>query len=398
MDLQQILQPVTLEVFFAEYWNKRPLLVRRENSSYYKQSLAIEHPERLILSGRLKYPEVRLVRKGVPAPVETMQRAGLLGDAGSRDAAQLEPVLAAYNDGYTLVVRAENASLPVSALCSSLAAELRFPFFAELFCTPSGSQGSNLHHDTFDVFILQLAGRKHWKVYEPSGNESPKSGAQTTEAEVGSLLFDNVLEAGDMLYVPRPFPHVAFAADEEPSFHLSLAGRPWRRSDILREALDMALEQTSELHESLPYDYLQDEGDTQKEALETMIPRVAEGLDAGKIRERLAARFLLGLQATGPAYLGKVHAPVEVSLNTSFCLAPQTFFTVSQQQDTLLLTWPGHQMRLPPKTLQTLLAIRRERKEPFTARSLSSNLNEDSRLVLLKRLLAAGLLMTAGTA
>ena len=35
------------------------------------------------------------------------------------------------------------------------------------YLTPAGSQGFAPHYDDIDAFVLQLEGKKHWKVYSP---------------------------------------------------------------------------------------------------------------------------------------------------------------------------------------------------------------------------------------
>ena len=36
-----------------------------------------------------------------------------------------------------------------------------------MYLTPPGTQGFAPHYDDVEVFILQLEGKKHWRVYEP---------------------------------------------------------------------------------------------------------------------------------------------------------------------------------------------------------------------------------------
>jgi lysine-specific demethylase/histidyl-hydroxylase NO66 len=76
--------------------------------------------------------------------------------------------------------------------------------------TPSGSQGFAPHYDDIEAFVLQLEGRKHWKLYKPrsEGEVLPRySSSNFNEDEIGSPVLDVVLEPGDMLYFPRGFIH-----------------------------------------------------------------------------------------------------------------------------------------------------------------------------------------------
>jgi ribosomal protein L16 Arg81 hydroxylase len=45
---------------------------------------------------------------------------------------------------------------------------------ANVYITPGGSQGLSPHHDDVEVFILQLEGEKHWRLYKPI-EELPRS-------------------------------------------------------------------------------------------------------------------------------------------------------------------------------------------------------------------------------
>lgn len=38
---------------------------------------------------------------------------------------------------------------------------------ANVYLTPAGSQGFAPHYDDIEAFVLQLEGRKHWKLYKP---------------------------------------------------------------------------------------------------------------------------------------------------------------------------------------------------------------------------------------
>ena len=79
-------------------------------------------------------------------------------------------------------------------------------FAANVYLTPPGTQGFAPHFDDVEVFILQLEGKKRWRVYEPTtaqGRLPRFSSGNFTQEEIGLPALDTVLEAGDMLYMPR---------------------------------------------------------------------------------------------------------------------------------------------------------------------------------------------------
>ena len=57
----------------------------------------------------------------------------------------------------------------VTAIFGDLRLEqvLEHPVQANAYFTPRDSQGLAVHHDTHDVFVLQLAGTKAWTIHEP---------------------------------------------------------------------------------------------------------------------------------------------------------------------------------------------------------------------------------------
>jgi lysine-specific demethylase/histidyl-hydroxylase NO66 len=76
--------------------------------------------------------------------------------------------------------------------------------------TPAGTQGFAPHYDDIEAFVLQLEGKKKWKVYKPRSKDEflPRFSSQNfTQADLDEPLIDIVLEAGDLLYFPRGYIH-----------------------------------------------------------------------------------------------------------------------------------------------------------------------------------------------
>ena len=113
--------------------------------------------------------------------------------------------------------------------CRHLEAFLGHPAQLNAYFTPRHSQGLPVHHDTHDVFVLQVSGRKRWLVSDPVW-ELPLKHQRYERAmgAPGETVLDVVLEAGDTLYLPRGWMHEALTSDED-SLHLTVGVNvvPW---------------------------------------------------------------------------------------------------------------------------------------------------------------------------
>jgi lysine-specific demethylase/histidyl-hydroxylase NO66 len=78
--------------------------------------------------------------------------------------------------------------------------------------TPAGSAGFAPHWDDIDAFMLQIEGKKYWKIYAPENSDDAlplESSANFTDSDFNERkpVFEGWLEQGDSLYVPRGFIH-----------------------------------------------------------------------------------------------------------------------------------------------------------------------------------------------
>ena len=77
--------------------------------------------------------------------------------------------------------------------------------------TPAGTQGFAPHYDDIEAFVLQLEGKKRWRVYKPLTKEDTLPRFSSTNYKQSDLtdppIIDVILEAGDFLYFPRGFIH-----------------------------------------------------------------------------------------------------------------------------------------------------------------------------------------------
>ena len=121
------------------------------------------------------------------------------------------------------VLKRKNATLLVSGVNLHVAAAdallRRFAFIPQArlddvmvsFATPGGGVGP--HVDSYDVFLLQGAGRRRWTVWDSS-----------------RLLLREVVEPGDLLYLPPGLRHDGVALD--PCFTCSIGFRAPRGAEL----------------------------------------------------------------------------------------------------------------------------------------------------------------------
>jgi len=141
---------------------------------------------------------------------------------------------------------ADAISAPIAVLCQDL--QQSFPHaYANVYITPPNLQAVSPHADDRDVLVIQIVGKKRWTVYGgvpihyPYSHEQVgKHGLEVPEWVLeGPRLVDCVLEAGDVLYMPRGFVHEARAVSDEMSFHVTvaLATQDWTLGGLISAEL-----------------------------------------------------------------------------------------------------------------------------------------------------------------
>lgn len=120
--------------------------------------------------------------------------------------------------GYSVVLNwVQYRSTPLADLAESFEAALGFRASVNMYHTPSGQVAFAPHYDWNDVIILQLEGAKAWSIHEPAVL-LPRSDEKRIQDEelrqtLGKPFMEIVMEEGDMLYIPRGWPHAARNVD-----------------------------------------------------------------------------------------------------------------------------------------------------------------------------------------
>ncbi len=228
----------------SKYWERKPLLIRRRAKAYYDPLLSARDVDRIVTS--INHKPLSIAKDGAIIPP-------LFHSNGENK----EKVMEFYNDGGTIILdKVESSSPELLELCN----EMRHFFnvsnkvFCNVYITPPGKQAFDLHSDDQDVFIIQVEGKKNWKVYQPEF-ELPINEEQTRVPEDFESrhkpLLDITLRKGDFLYVPKGFPHKVTTTDQH-SIHITLTVINYTWYDFFSQMLKAASNDNVELRKSLP--------------------------------------------------------------------------------------------------------------------------------------------------
>ncbi|MEU2613414.1 cupin domain-containing protein [Micromonospora sp. NPDC007271] len=286
--------------FAADHWGCSPLLSRAAelpNPDGFTDLLSPADADELLSRRGLRTPFLRLAKDGELVPAARYTGGGGAG-AEIGDQVLDEKVLQLYADGATLVLQGLHRSWPTLVdFARDLSIALAQPTQVNAYLTPAGSQGFATHYDTHDVFVLQVDGRKHWRIHPPvlpDPLERQPWGGRADEVAAtaeGRPALDVVLTPGDALYLPRGWLHSA-QAQESSSLHLTVGIRALTRYALVEELLALAAEDPR-LRSGLPLgvdvadpDAIEPELTETVEALRDWLLRADPAAVAARLRDR----------------------------------------------------------------------------------------------------------------
>ncbi|XP_068540130.1 ribosomal oxygenase 1 [Anas acuta] len=251
-----LVAPVEPGEFAGRHWERAPLLVRRGDPGYYAGLFSTADFDAILRSGEVQFGTHLDVTSYAEGVRETHNPVGRALPAVVWDF---------YQNGCSLrLLNPQAFSATVWHLLSILQEYFGSMAGANTYLTPPGTQGFAPHYDDIEAFVLQLEGKKHWRVYSPRTDTEvlPQfSSANLTQAELGKPVLEVVLEAGDLLYFPRGFIHQGDCLPDAHSLHITVSSyqrNSW--GDLLEKllpaALQMALEEDVEYRQGLPIGYL----------------------------------------------------------------------------------------------------------------------------------------------
>lgn len=194
---------LTPEEFLAQYWQKKPLLIKQAFKGF----------EDTITADELA---------GLAMETEIESRIVSVNNHGDWqvDHGPFEDFSQYGESNWTLLVQAvNNWSGPTNNLLTpfSFIPRWRIDDVMVSFSTPNGGVGAHL--DQYDVFIIQGSGKRRWQVGAPNNNLSTLlPHPDLKQVSAFEPLIDEITEAGDLLYIPPNHPHNGVSIENSVNF------------------------------------------------------------------------------------------------------------------------------------------------------------------------------------
>ena len=306
---------------------------------------------------------------------------------------------------------------PLRDLSRSLEQKFACTVGVNLYSSPASAQGLDRHYDNHDVLVLQLAGRKSWRLHAPvvslplkhappasferrveeleyfRGGPMRAARGRLTDEETGAPTHELTLEQGDLLYLPRGFVHEARAEDEA-SVHLTVGLHVTTWLDLMAVALGQLAQRDERFRRSLPVGVLHDAGAASRADFDALVEAFASGASLRDALTEVAEGFLRTREDAGDgALLGGVGDASKLGLDTLLERRPGLVCRLVAEGDSVGLASARGALWMP-KPFEAALAFV-ARAEEFRPRDIPGGVSEAGRLALARRLIQDGFVRVA---
>ncbi len=304
--VKALLAPCGVDEFLNAFWERKPLHLPRKTPFYYDNIVSNADLEALISSADMRYPAIQIARDGAYYPAEFYTRDIRQGGVVFAGVPDIARVQSEYESGATVVLPGLHRTwAPLRNLCSALANEFGHAIHANAYLTPGGASGFTTHYDTHDVFILQIGGRKHWRIAHPTIALPHRTQACSPSGFTPpEPCLELTMEPGDLLYLPRGVVHDAHATEVH-SAHVTIGVTVYTWVELFSELITATVSLPS-FRRALPPGFASGSGP--REALKAEFARRLDELGAKADLDHVIEFFL------GKVRAGRV--PADVAFNS----------------------------------------------------------------------------------
>lgn len=389
VELERLIHPLDLGTFKTQYWEQQPLILSRNDPSFYQHLLSLSDVDHILSHSSIRSSEIRIVQDGQEIPISKLTAVGANLNAGG-----LEALYQQYRKGSTInLLFLHEHWPPLKRLCQSIAAELSASVQVNVYLTPPNERGLKTHYDTHDVFVLQTYGAKRWRIYHSPITLPLLDDRYIADmsADPGEPRLEITLNSGDLLYIPRGYLHDAASLDSS-SLHLTIGIKPVTWASVILEAIQAVIDQDSRMRESLPPGFVFDKTlQRQSEArLSELISFISSQIKPAEAIHDAKNRALLARYPSLEGHLLDLEAEQLVRLDTNLRRRADIQWSLTRDSEYIYLQFHGKVVRMPAHVETDLRFIGETDK--FTANALPGELDSEGRILLVRSLLREGFL------
>ncbi|MUK70204.1 cupin domain-containing protein [Aliivibrio fischeri] len=215
----------SLQEFLSEYWQKKPVIIKGGFENF-QDPVTPEELAGLTLENDV---DSRFISN---ANNEWKAEHGPLSE-------ELYETLGETN--WSIIVQAANHWLEGAAALFTPFKQMPNWLFDDImisYSVPHGGVGP--HIDQYDVFIIQGQGKRHWRVGDIGEYQEEHRHSALKQITGFEPIIDQILEPGDILYIPPGFPHDGYAL--EPSMSYSAGFRSPKEQELISNFADFIIE------------------------------------------------------------------------------------------------------------------------------------------------------------
>lgn len=384
-----LIQPINIEDFAANYWEKQVLHIQRNNPDFFFSLFSIEDLDKVLEYNRPHGSSLKVVKSNQP-----MNSTVYENQDGSLNLNQL---YTAYADGYSILINGiQRFWEPIKMLMESLRNDISHNASANLYLTPENEKAFSPHYDSHDVFALQISGEKHWILYDETHLKTPllNSYQPTFQREQLTGAREITMRAGDILYMPRGVPHEAYTTDKS-SMHITVGIQSVQWIDFITKSLLNLSQKHIELRKALPIGFLNSDNEnllSTDEELDfiNILQQVFQKENIGGSLNILGEEFRTKEQPKPDGHFSSLDRLNHIHLESQLSKREGLTSKVTNSASGARISFQGNTIKGPSQIVNTLVFIS-EQKGIFSVKDIPF-LNNENKLKLAKRLVRGGLL------
>jgi len=379
-----LIDPLPTAEFECEYYEQRPIHIRRETFPYYAELLSVADLDTVLGTHSARHPEVSLVRgDGDVSSSEYTNKDGRI---------QPLEVVRQFDRGATVIFRQLQRRVPTLArLCAELGRHFSSRVQTNVYLTPPEAQGFAPHWDTHDVFVLQVSGTKRWSIYDTKVRLPLRGQHFKRGTPPGDLSDEFELRPGSAVYLPRGLMHSARSTDRA-SLHITLGITAFTWAEFLLESINAAALEEESLRRNLPCEFARAGFPVAERArlFREQLAVVQSRFDPEIVWRRFTDEILaIDVPLFTDLFTQRLGGG-PLTLRSRVRLRGGLLTESVTQGETCLLRFCGRELRLPVSVWPALRFA--TTTDEFAVRDLPDCLDADGKLTLVTRLVREGVL------